>query len=257
MNGDGFAIEARGLTRSFGPVRAVDGLDLSVRRGEVFGFLGPNGAGKTTTIRMLATLLAPDAGEARVGGHDVRAEGNAVRAAIGYLPETPFLYDKLTAREFLDFVAEVSGVPAAVKRERIEGWLRFFRLADAPPDDFLEAFSQGMRKKVALAATLLHEPSVLFLDEPTSSLDPASARLVKDLLRDLARRGATVFLSSHILEVVEEICDRVAIIHRGRLVACGTLEELRAMRARREGTLEEIFLELTEEPGAAASAPPS
>jgi ABC-2 type transport system ATP-binding protein len=235
------AIEASGLTRRYGRLTAVRELSLAVPAGEVFGFLGPNGAGKTTTIRMLAALVRPTSGSALVAGFDVAREPLEVKRRVGYLAESPYLYGKLSGREFLGFMGGLYSVPAALAEQRAERLLALFELGDKA-DALIEGYSHGMRQKLALAGTLLHEPPVLFLDEPTSGLDPRSARRVKDLLLALAERGHTVFLSTHVLEIAEHLCHRVGIIDRGALVATGTLAELR----RGDGdSLEDIFLKLT------------
>lgn len=235
-------IQTHGLTKRFGTVVAVDDLNLSVAGGEIFGFLGPNGAGKTTTIRLLVGLLRPTRGRALVGGYDVQQQPLEAKALIGYLPDHPFLYEKLTGREFLRFVARLYEREPAEAGRRTGDLLRLFELEERA-DDLVQGYSHGMRQKLALAAALLHEPQAFFLDEPTAGLDPRSARQIKDLLRHLAHRGTAVFMSTHILEVAERMCDRVGIIDQGQLIACGTLTDLR--REGRGSTLEEIFLQLT------------
>jgi ABC-2 type transport system ATP-binding protein len=236
-------IETLDLAKRFGDKVAVDRVNLQVRAGEIFGFLGPNGAGKTTTIKMIVGLLQPTSGAVRVAGHDVQTEPLAAKAASGFVPDEPNLYTKLSARELLRFVAELYDVPPAAVERRIEELLRLFDLT-AAADDLIDSYSHGMRQKASLAAALVHDPRVLVLDEPTVGLDPKSARLIKDLLRQLAQRGAAVFLSTHILEIAERMCDRIGIINRGGLVAVGTMAELRAM-GQGQATLEDIFLSLT------------
>lgn len=237
-------ILAIGLTKNFGKLVAVRDLSLEVGAGEVFGFLGPNGAGKTTTIRMLTGLVRPTSGSALVAGFDVAHEPQQVKRRVGYLAETPYLYSKLSAREFLAFMGGLYQVSPPLARQRSERLLSLFELADKA-DDLTETYSHGMRQKLALAGALLHEPPVLFLDEPTSGLDPRSARLVKDLLVALVQRGHTVFLSTHVLEIAEQLCHRVGIIDRGQVVATGTLDELRRQAQRDAYSLEDIFLQLT------------
>ena len=237
-------IQASGLTKRFGKLTAVRELTLEVGAGQVFGFLGPNGAGKTTTIRMLTGLVRPTSGSALVAGYDVTLEPREVKRRVGYLAETPYLYPKLSGREFLSFMAGLYEVPAAVARQRASRLLSLFELADRA-DELVETYSHGMRQKLALAGAMLHEPPVLFLDEPTSGLDPRSARLVKDLLVALVERGHTVFLSTHVLEIAEQLCHRVGIIDRGQVVATGTLDELRQQAQRNAYSLEDIFLQLT------------
>ena len=240
---DDALVRAVSLSRSFGDVRAVDGLDLSVARGELFGFLGPNGAGKTTTMRLLTGLLRPTAGDAFVAGHSLTHEPARARAALGFVPDTPYLYDKLTAREFLSFSAALHGVEPGVAERRGRALLALLELEGAA-DGLVEGYSHGMRQKTALAGALIHDPQVLFLDEPTIGLDPRSARTIKDLLRGLCDRGKAVFLSTHVLEIAERLCDRVGILAKGKLAVVGTVAELRE-RARSSASLEEIFLGLT------------
>lgn len=236
-------IETLDLAKRFGDKVAVDRVNLQVHAGEIFGFLGPNGAGKTTTIKMIVGLLQPTSGTVHVAGHDVQTEPLAAKAASGFVPDEPNLYTKLSARELLHFVAELYDVPLAAVERRIEELLRLFDLT-AAADDLIDSYSHGMRQKTSLAAALVHDPRVLVLDEPTVGLDPKSARLIKDLLRQLAQRGAAVFLSTHILEIAERMCDRIGIINRGGLVAVGTMAELRAM-GQGQSSLEDIFLSLT------------
>ncbi len=235
-------IETRALAKNYGEILAVDHLDLTVPPGEIFGFLGPNGAGKTTTIKMLVGLLRPTRGQALIGGYDIQRQPLQAKALIGFVPDTPFLYEKLTGQEFLQFIARLYDLEPVVATRRAEELFRLFDLEERA-SDLIQSYSHGMRQKIALSAALLHEPRVFFLDEPTVGLDPKSARQVKDLLRHLAERGTAIFMSTHILEVAERMCDRVGIIDQGRLIACGTMDELR--QAGGTGTLEDIFLQLT------------
>jgi len=237
-------IQTAGLTKHFGKLVAVHDLQLAVPAGEVFGFLGPNGAGKTTTIRMLTGLVRPTSGHAFIAGYDVLRETREVKRRVGYLAETPYLYPKLTGREFLQFMGGLYQVPPQLARQRGERLLGLFELLEKA-DQLVESYSHGMRQKLALAGTMLHEPQVLFLDEPTSGLDPRAARLVKDLLLGLVARGHTVFLSTHVLEIAEQLCHRVGIINQGQIVATGTLAELRRQAQREAGSLEDVFLQLT------------
>ena len=235
------------LTKRYGSLTAVHELDLSVGSGELFGFLGPNGAGKTTTIKMLVGLLTPSSGSASIAGFDILRQPEQAKSVIGYVPDNPNLYEKLTAREFLQFSGDLYHVERGLRDRRIGRLLALFSLGGRA-DDFLSSYSRGMRQKISLAAALLHDPQVLFLDEPTVGLDPQSARQMKDILQDFCREGRTVFLSTHILEIAERMCTRLAIINHGRLIATGTLDELRKMVNPRVGTgqtLEEIFLQLT------------
>ncbi len=240
-----YVIETENLTKRYGNLTAVNGLNLRIPAGELFGFLGPNGAGKTTTIKLLVGLLRPDGGTARIGGHDVQREPLAAKSLVGFVPDNPYLYEKLTAREFLRFMADLYGVDRDRAARRSEDLLRLLDLTDRG-DELIESYSHGMRQKTALAGALIHEPKVFFLDEPTVGLDPKSARLIKDILRQLCDRGMTVFMSTHILEIAERMCDRVGIINEGKLVACGTMEELRGGIGEASGaSLEDIFLQLT------------
>ncbi len=236
-------IGTKNLIKNFGDKAAVNDISFDVHGGEVFGFLGPNGAGKTTTIKMIVGLLQPTAGEVKVAGFDVQKEPMQAKAASGYVPDTPNLYMKLSAREFLRFVGDLYEMKRDKADERIEELLKLFDLADVR-DDLINSYSHGMKQKTALAAALLHDPKVLVLDEPTVGLDPKSARLIKDILRQLADRGAAVFLSTHILEIAERMCDRIGIIDHGNLVAVGTMDELRSSGASGR-SLEDIFLALT------------
>ena len=237
-------LSTRLLTKRYGSLTAVEDLDLEVGAGELFGFLGPNGAGKTTTIKMLVGLLRPTSGTARVAGIDITAEPEKAKARIGYVPDAATLYDKLSAREFLEFSGDLYHVEPRVRDRRIASLLKLFDL-DQRANDFLSGYSRGMRQKVSLAAALLHDPQVLFLDEPTVGLDPQSARQMKDILQDFCKEGKTVFMSTHILEIAERMCTRLAIINHGRLVTVGSLQELRHMVGQDGQSLEQIFLELT------------
>jgi ABC-2 type transport system ATP-binding protein len=238
-------IETHHLTRRFNQLTAVDDLNLAVRTGELFGFLGPNGAGKTTTLRMLVGLLKPTSGSAVLAGCDILTQQRQARRAVGYLPEEITLYEKLTGNEFLRFVGGLYGLPDRESADRGRYLLGLLDLADKA-GDLAQSYSHGMRQKLSLAAALLHQPRVLLLDEPFSGLDPRSARLVKDLLRDFCRAGGTVLLSTHTLEIAERMCDRVGILNRGRLIASGNLQDLRAQAHTGAGaTLEDLFLQLT------------
>jgi len=244
MSSSSPTIRASGLTKRFGKLVAVSDLTLEVGAGEVFGFLGPNGAGKTTTIRMLTGLVRPTSGTALVAGYDVAQQPLEVKRRVGFLAETPYLYGKLSGREFLAFMGGLYEVAPTLARQRADRLLSLFELSEKA-DDLVESYSHGMRQKLALAGALLHEPPVLFLDEPTSGLDPRSARLVKDLLVALVERGHTVFLSTHVLEIAEHLCHRVGIIDHGHVIATGTLAELRYQAHREADSLEDIFLQMT------------
>jgi ABC-2 type transport system ATP-binding protein len=241
-SGAGPPLLARGLTRRFGALVAVDGLDLEVRPGEILGFLGPNGAGKTTTLRMCAGLLKPDAGTIEVAGASLAREPRRAKARFGFVPDRPFLYERLTGAEFLDLVGALYEVPPASARERIDALAVRLEMTEALGDP-IESYSLGMRQKTALMSAVLHDPPLLMLDEPLVGLDPLGARTLKDVLRERAARGLGVLVSTHLLEVAERLCDRVVILHRGRVLAEGTLDELR--RGRADHSLEDVFLELT------------
>lgn len=231
-------IEVAGLMKSFGAKKAVDNVSFTVPPGQIFGYLGPNGAGKSTTIKMLTGLLRPDSGQALIDGQDMAVNPGPVKKIIGYVPETGAVYEKLSALEYLVFIAGVYGTPPKEAKLRAGELLGHFQLAESA-NSRLATFSKGMKQKVALSAALIHNPRVIFLDEPLSGLDANAAILVKELLRRLANEGRTILYSSHILEVVENLCDQVAIIHQGRLVALGTVAEINRRFSRT--TLEEAF----------------
>jgi len=247
-------IEARNLTKRYGDKAAVDNVSFRVDGGEIFGFLGPNGAGKTTTIKMIVGLLQPTSGAVTVCGYDVQIQPVQAKASNGYVPDTPNLYPKLSGRELLRFVGDLYQMDRKQIDYRITELLNLFDLSQAG-DDTIDSYSHGMQQKTALAAALMHDPKVLVLDEPTVGLDPRSARMIKDILRQMADRGAAIFLSTHILEIAERMCDRIGIINRGQLVAVGTMVELRAIGNKNvpssstdtasETSLEDIFLGLT------------
>jgi len=233
-------IEIENIVKKFGSFTAVDHVDLTIQKGQFFGFLGPNGAGKTTTIKMLTGLYEPTSGTCRINGHDVRKEPVAAKRCFGYVPDQPYLYDKLTGREFFYFVGGLFGIPTSTIRQRIEESIDRFELGQFI-DKRGEEYSQGMRQRVVLSSALLHDPMVLIIDEPLVGLDPRSARLVKDTLKKKTHEGMTVFMSTHLLEIVEELCDRIAIIKDGRLIH----EEFQVDGRTFDGQLEKIFLELT------------
>jgi ABC-2 type transport system ATP-binding protein len=238
-------IDLRDVTKKYGAKTAVNGLSLQVEAGELFAFLGPNGAGKTTTIKLMCGLLFPSAGTIRIAGYDMQQDGDRARQMISYVPDQPYLYEKLTGREFLQFIADMYGLPRDHGRRRIGDMIALFGLGDFV-DDLTERYSHGMRQRTVFASALLHQPQVLIVDEPTVGLDPRSVRLLKDLLREEVSRGGTVFLSTHSLDIAEEVADRIGIVENGRLISCGTLESLR-IQASHNGSLEDVFLKITEE----------
>jgi ABC-2 type transport system ATP-binding protein len=231
------------VTKQYGTKTAVHDLTLDIPVGQLFAFLGPNGAGKTTTIKMMCGLLFPTSGRVLLGGFDMTRAGDKARPLLSYVPDQPFLYEKLTGREFLQFIADLYGLSAPHGRKRIDEVIELFDLEEFV-DDLTERYSHGMRQRTVFAAALVHEPRVLIVDEPTVGLDPASVRRLKDVLRQQADAGTTVFLSSHSLDVVEELADRMAVVNNGRLIACGDLASLR-QQASVDGPLEKVFLTLT------------
>jgi ABC-2 type transport system ATP-binding protein len=230
------------LTKNYGKLTAVNNVNLEVAEGEIFGFLGPNGAGKTTTIKMMAGLLQPTAGSIQIHGYDVQKEPLKAKAVTGFIPDRPFLYEKLTAVEFMHFVAALYDMGDSKKR--IADLLDVFGLPDWK-NELVENFSHGMKQRLVMASALLHHPKVLVVDEPMVGLDPRGARLVKDIFKDLASNGVTVFMSTHTLEIVEQMCTRVAIINLGKIIAEGSVEDLGRMARMPESHLEPIFLKLT------------
>lgn len=237
-------LELQGVVKRYGGFEAVGGLDLAVARGEIFGFLGPNGAGKTTTIRMVAGVLRPTAGRITVGGLDLERDPGGAKAKVGYIPDRPYLYEKLSGGEFLQFVAGLWGRDGAEAEARADRLLELFGLTEWK-DELIESYSHGMRQKVLISSALIHQPELIVVDEPMVGLDPRSARLLKDLLRTFVDGGGTVSLSTHTLEVAEALCDRIAIIQGGRIIASGTMDELRAQAHAGGAHLEEIFLKVT------------
>jgi ABC-2 type transport system ATP-binding protein len=235
-------IKLTDLTKLYGKLVAVNGINLEVNRGEVFGFLGPNGAGKTTTIKMMAGLLQPTSGSASIGGYDVQKEPLKAKFITGFIPDRPFLYEKLTAKEFMHFIAKLYGMED--ENERISELLDLFGLNEWA-HELVENFSHGMKQRLVMASALLHKPQVLVVDEPMVGLDPRGARLVKDIFKDLASKGVTVFMSTHTLEIVEKMCTRVAIINKGEIIAEGSVGDLGRMARMPNSHLEQIFLRLT------------
>ncbi|MFZ9825490.1 MAG: ABC transporter ATP-binding protein [Gemmataceae bacterium] len=240
-----FAIEVIDVSKTYGQKLAVDCMSLQIRAGELFAFLGPNGAGKTTTIKMLCGLLFPDTGSVKICGLDMRIRGEDARRHLSYVPDLPFLYEKLTGREFLEFIGDIYGMKREQTALKIEEVTKVFRL-EKFLDDLTERYSHGMRQRTVFASALLHDPDVLVVDEPTVGLDPKSVRQLKDVLRQQADMGKAIFLSSHSLDVVEEVADRIGIIFQGKLIACGSIPDLKE-QLKMDGSLEQVFLKMTEE----------
>jgi ABC-2 type transport system ATP-binding protein len=237
-------IRLEGLTKTYGKFVAVNAIDLHVPRGELFGFLGPNGAGKTTTLRMIAGILRPTAGRIWLGGDDLVAEPMAAKRRLGFIPDRPFVYEKLTGAEFLRFVAGLYGQDGTVVERRIDELLELFELS-VWKHELIESYSHGMRQKLIISSALIHRPECIVVDEPMVGLDPRGARLLKNIFRAFVARGGTVLMSTHTLEVAQAMCDRIAIIQEGSIVARGTIDELRRQTAAGDASLEELFLKLT------------
>jgi ABC-2 type transport system ATP-binding protein len=237
------------LTKRYGAFTAVDAIDLEVPQGELFGFLGPNGAGKTTTLRMIAGILRPTAGRVLIGGVDLATRPDEAKARLGFIPDRPFIYEKLTGMEFLRFVAGLFDQQGAIIEHRARELLALFDLADWA-DELVESYSHGMRQKLIISSAFVHRPEVIVVDEPMVGLDPKAARTLKDLFREYVRRGHTIMMSTHTLEVAQGLCDRIAIIQRGTIRACGTMDELRRHAESGADGLESIFLRLTGETAA-------
>jgi len=234
------------ITKRFGALAAVDDLSLTVPDGEFFGFLGPNGAGKTTTIKMMTGLFTPSSGRILLDGFDVVRRPIEAKRTFGYIPDHPYLYDKLTGREFLFYIGALHELPKArvtMNVERVIDELELARWIDKRTEDY----SQGMRQRVAFAAAFVHDPRTVIIDEPMVGLDPRSARIVKDMLTKKTREGAAVFMSTHILEMADELCDRIGIIHRGRMIFLGSKADMHAEKAKYDGKLESVFLEMTKD----------
>ena len=239
-------IELTGLTKRYGSFTAVDAIDLTVPKGELFGFLGPNGAGKTTTLRMIAGILRPTAGTVKIGDVDVTTHPMQAKSILGYIPDRPYIYEKLTGAEFLRFVAGLYGQNGKDIEHRGRELLALFDLDDWR-DELVESYSHGMRQKLIISSAFIHKPDVIVVDEPMVGLDPKAARILKDLFREYTRRGHTVMMSTHTLEVAETMCDRIGIIQGGKIRALGTMDDLRADSAAGTQGLEDIFLKLTGE----------
>jgi len=237
-------IKLRDLSKSYGRFTAVDCLNLDVPKGELFGFLGPNGAGKTTTLRMIAGILQPSSGTVTIGGEDIHSDPEAAKAKLGFIPDRPYVYEKLTGAEFLRFVAALFGQEGAEVEKRMDELLELFELSPWK-DELTESYSHGMRQKLLISSALVHRPEVVVVDEPMVGLDPKSARTLKDLLRAFVGRGGTVLMSTHTLEIAEVMCDQIGIVFGGQVVAAGTMASIRAQTASDAASLEEVFLKLT------------
>jgi ABC-2 type transport system ATP-binding protein len=237
-------IRLKQLTKRYGRFTAVDGIDLTVPGGELFGFLGPNGAGKTTTFRMIAGILRPTSGTVEIGGIDINDRPLEAKARLGFIPDRPFVYDKLTGAEFLRFAAALYGQQGPGVERRIDELLDLFELTRWK-HELTETYSHGMRQKLIISGALVHRPEVIVVDEPMVGLDPRSARLLKDLFRQFVNRGGTVLMSTHTLEVAESMCDRIAIVHEGKIAASGTMADLQEQTASEDLGLEDLFLKLT------------
>jgi ABC-2 type transport system ATP-binding protein len=241
-------IKIKNLCKDYGTVRAVDDLNLTIDSGEFFGFLGPNGAGKTTTIKIITGILKPTKGDVSVCGHDVISDPLNAKRRIGYIPDRPYLYEKLTGREFLEFVGKLYDLEEGYVEETSKEYLEAFKLYDWV-DELIDSYSHGMRQKLIITSALLHNPEVIVVDEPMVGLDPMGVKIVKELFKKLCAKGVTIFMSTHTLEVAEEMCDRIGIIQNGKLIAAGTTTELKekaALKSAEPGlNLEEIFLGLT------------
>jgi ABC-2 type transport system ATP-binding protein len=239
-------IELRSLTKRYGSFTAVNAVDLDVPRGELFGFLGPNGAGKTTTLRMIAGILRPTSGTVRIAGLDLASQSTAAKQKLGFIPDRPFIYEKLTGVEFLRFVAGLYGQSGPEVENRGRELLALFDLEEWK-DELVESYSHGMRQKLIISSAFVHKPEVIVVDEPMVGLDPKAAKILKDLFREYTRRGNTIMMSTHTLEVAQSMCDRIGIIQRGVIRACGTMDDLRASADSGVTGLEDIFLRLTGE----------
>ena len=237
-------IELKSLTKNYGDYKAVDDINLFVKKGEIFGFIGPNGAGKTTTIKMIGGILAPSAGSVTIAGIDIQQEPEKAKRKIGFIPDRPYLYEKLTGREFLKFTADLYGVPDDIFSQKAQQNLEMFSLADWS-DELIESYSHGMKQRLIMSAALLHDPEVIIVDEPMVGLDPMAIMMVKDLFQRLAHKGVTVFMSTHTLAVAEDICERIGVINKGHLIASGTTADLQRKANVTDADLERVFINLT------------
>jgi ABC-2 type transport system ATP-binding protein len=238
------AVELTNVTKRYGDIIAVNNMNLTIKKGEIFGLLGPNGSGKSTTMKMLLGLVQPDAGSVHVQGLDVTQDAVAVKRLVGYAAESSHLYEFLTGTEFLDFIGDIYGMEAEEKKTRINEYIKALQL-EGREGDMINSYSSGMKQKIALIAAFLHKPKLLVLDEPLNGLDPRSARIIKDFLQKLKLQGVTTIMSTHILEIAQVVCDRIGIIYHGKILALGNMEELQKMAMLPSSGLEDIFLKLT------------
>jgi ABC-2 type transport system ATP-binding protein len=239
-----YAVELRGVTKRYNELVAVNNMNLSIYTGEIFALLGPNGSGKSTTLKMLLGLVQQNAGEVQVLGMDVLKNLVEVKRQVGYVPESPAIYEFLTGIEYLDFIGDIYGMQTEEKKQRINEYLKALQL-DGREGDMINSYSDGMKKKISLISAFLHKPKLLILDEPLNALDPRSARIVKDFLHELKSQGVTTILSTHVLEIAEAVCDRIAIMYQGNILALGNMNELRQKASLPNSGLEDIFLKLT------------
>ena len=240
-------IKIEGVTKKYGNFTAVDNLNLDIKKGEIFGFLGPNGAGKTTTLKMMSGLLKINSGKITIGGHDITANPIEVKKIIGFIPDRPYIYEKLTGKEYLDFISGIYHLDHVRKESKIKNLLQLLEL-DNWGDELIESYSLGMKQKIVMAGNILHDPDVYIVDEPMVGLDPKSAKIVKEIFIDLGKAGKTLFISTHSLEIVESLCDTIGIIMNGKIIAKGTIKEVKKMAKTKKSGLEDIFLSLTGSP---------
>jgi ABC-2 type transport system ATP-binding protein len=241
---EAIAVELKNVVKRYSEIIAVDNIDLTIKKGEIFGLLGPNGSGKSTTLKMLIGLVQPDSGSVNVLGAEVQKDPVTVKQQVGYVPESPRLYEFLTGIEYLDFIGDVYGMQAEEKKNRINEYLKALQL-EGREGDMITGYSDGMKQKIALISAFLHRPKLLIMDEPLSALDPRSARIIKDFLNQLKTQGVTTIMSTHVLEIAQAVCDRVGIMYQGKILALGDMKELRQMAKLPDSGLEDIFLKLT------------
>jgi ABC-2 type transport system ATP-binding protein len=241
---ESFVVELKGVVKRYNEILAVDNVDLTLNRGEIFALLGPNGSGKSTTLKMLIGLVQPDSGSVNVLGVNVQENPVAIKQLVGYVPESPHLYEFLTGIEYLDFIGDIYGMQNEEKENRITEYLKALQL-EGREGDMINGYSDGMKQKIALISAFLHKPKLLILDEPLSALDPRSARIIKDFLHQLKNQGITTIMSTHVLEIAQAVCDRIGIMYQGKVLALGNMKELRQLASLPDSGLEDIFLKLT------------